>query len=71
MKYKKKRFSLYDQKRITLIVQETKRKYEEEKKKNRYKQSNMEWKEKEVGILVHKNWVYLTNSERSFYWSKR
>ena len=71
MKYKKKRFSLYDQKRITFIVQETKRKYEEEKKKNRYKQSNMEWKEKEVGILVHKNWVYLTNSERSFYWSKR
>ena len=34
MKYKKneRRFSLYDQKRIALIVQERKRKYEGEKK---------------------------------------
>ena len=40
-KQNKTRFSLYEQKSIAYIVQERKRKYEENKK-NREKQSNME-----------------------------
>ena len=51
MEYKKKRFSLYNQKRITLIVQETKKKYEEEKKKTDIN--------KAIWIEKRKKWVYL------------
>ena len=70
MEYKK-RFSLYHQKRIALIVQERKRKYRG-KEKPRYKKRTI-WNEKRKN-LVHPfagREGNSTSSERHFYCSKR
>ena len=59
MEYKKskKKFSLYDQKRIALAVQERKRKYAEDKKNPEIKQYEMK-KERSGYIPSHKSGIF-------------